>query len=165
MRVRVARPSDVGTVSAVLSAAAAKLAERGEPLWTAAECSEAAVGAHVRQGLYYMGCHEGDTVGVFRLQLQDPVFWPEIPEGTSAYLHKLAVDPSRQGRGFAHDLLCHAVTLVRESGLEFLRLDCVAGRPKLRSVYESFGFTHHSRKQLWGAVFERFEFNVGAPDV
>jgi GNAT superfamily N-acetyltransferase len=164
MHVRVAEPSDLVVVAAVLAGAAAKLMERGEPLWTMPEVSEAALSSHVREGLYHVGFDAGEAVGVFRLQLQDPDFWPEIPTGTSAYLHKLAVRPDKQGRGIAHTLLCHAVGLARKRRLQFLRLDCVAGRPKLRAVYESFGFKHHSQKPIGRSMFERFEFEVGAPD-
>lgn len=164
MRFRLAQPADAAVVSAVLSAAAVNLVQRGEALWTAAETSEAAVAPHIRQGLYHLGFDADCAIGAFRLQLQDPTFWPEIPDGTSAYLHKLALLPEHQGRGWAQELLRHAVDLTRENRLRFLRLDCVAGRPKLRAVYETFGFRHHSQKQIGDAMFDRFEFDVGAPD-
>jgi GNAT superfamily N-acetyltransferase len=164
MHVRVAQFVNAPAIAGVLTAAAAKLVEQGVPLWSAAEVSEAAVRPHIERGWYHVGFDAEGAVGVFRLQLQDPAFWPEIPHGTSAFLHKLAVLPGRQGRGFAHELLGHAVTLTRERRLRFLRLDCAAGRPKLRAVYESFGFRHHSQKQIGSGMFDRFEFDVGAPD-
>jgi GNAT superfamily N-acetyltransferase len=164
MHIRVAHLADVAAVSAVLSAAAADLVARGQALWTATEVSEAAVTPHIRQGLYHMGLDAAAcAVGVFRLQLKDPAFWPEVSDGTSAYLHKLAVLPEKRGHGVGHELLRHAVRLTRESRLRFLRLDCVAGRPKLRAVYESFGFRHHSQKQIGSGWFDRFEFDVGTP--
>lgn len=163
MQVRVAQRADAPLVAGVLSAAAAKLAKRGEALWGIEEVSEAAVLPHIDHGLYHVGLDAECPVGVFRFQFRDPAFWPEIPDGTSAYLHKLAVLPEKQGRGFAQELLRHAVTLTRANRLRFLRLDCVAGRPKLRGVYESFGFRHHSRKQIGGGMFDRFEFDVGTP--
>lgn len=165
MHVRVAQASDAPVVAALLSAAAAKLVERGEALWSAAEVGEAAVTPHIERGLYHLGFDAESAVGVFRLQFQDPDFWPEIADGTSAYLHKLAVLPEKQGHGVAHELLRHAVALTRENRRRFLRLDCAAGRPKLRAVYESFGFRHHSQKQVGSGMFDRFEFDVGAPDV
>ncbi len=160
MQVRLAQPDDAAIVTAVLSAAAANLRERGQELWSSADVSEEGVSLHVRAGLYHVGFHHNEAVGVFRLELQDRAFWPEIPEGTSAYLHKLAILPKTQGQGLAHLLLDHAVTLTREKGLRFLRLDCMAGRPKLRAVYESFGFRRHSQKVLGAQVFERFELKV-----
>jgi GNAT superfamily N-acetyltransferase len=114
--------------------------------------------------MYYIGFSRERAVGVFRLQSRDPSFWPEIPEGTSAYLHKLAVLPDEQRRGFAKELLLSAVALTRDKGFRFLRLDCIAGRPKLRAVYERFGFKHHSQVTVGEGVFDRFEFNVGAHD-
>lgn len=164
MHVRLARPEDAAIVAGVLSAAAANLREKGKELWSAAEVSDLAVSPHIGEGLYHLGLLGTEPVGVFRLQSQDPVFWPEIPAGTSAYLHKLAVIPTRQGQGLAHLLLGHAVGLTRARGCRFLRLDCMGGRPRLRAVYESFGFRHHSQKLLGGQPFERFEFDVGAPD-
>jgi GNAT superfamily N-acetyltransferase len=160
MHIRLAQASDVSIVAAVLSGAAVKLAQRGVALWTSAEVSEPAVAPHIRSGLYHLGIDQGHVVGVFRFQLEDRGFWPEIPEGTSAYVHKLAVVPDRQGRGLAHDLLDHAVRLTQEKELRFLRLDCMADRPKLRAVYESFGFRHHSQKLIGGQMFDRFEFDV-----
>ena len=164
MQIRIAQLLDAPAVAAVLSSAATNLAERGAALWSTAEVSEAALTPHIERGLYHIGVDADCVVGVFRLQLQDPVFWPEIAGGTSAYLHKLAVLPKKQGCGLAHALLRHAVLLTQEKRLRFLRLDCVAGRPKLRAVYESFGFRHHSQKQIGAGVFDRFEFDVGAPD-
>jgi GNAT superfamily N-acetyltransferase len=164
MHVRVAQPAESWLVADVLSAAAAKLVQRGHGLWTSAEVSEAAVAPHVASGLYFVGIDGAEVIGVFRLQMQDRAFWPEIPDGTSAYLHKLAVRPERHGQGLAHELLGHAVRLTRERSLRYLRLDCMAGRPKLRAVYESFGFRHHSEKQMGSQMFERYELDVGAPD-
>jgi GNAT superfamily N-acetyltransferase len=163
MHVRLAQASESSLVADVLSAAAAKLVERGQALWTGAEVSELAVAPHVAAGLYFLGIEQAEVVGVFRLQLQDRAFWPEMPEGTSAYLHKLAVRPESQGHGLAAHLLAHAVRLTRERRLRFLRLDCMAGRPKLRAVYESFGFRHHSEKRMGNQVFDRFELDAGAP--
>ena len=115
---------------------------------------------HVNDGHYHVGLEGTKVVGVFRLQARDPSFWPEIPEGTSTCLHKLAVPPEGQGQGLAHMLLHHAVEITQSKGLRFLRLDCMGGRPKLRAIYESFGFCHHSQIVLWGQVFERFELDV-----
>lgn len=164
MLLRLAQPDESALVAGVLSAAAAKLADRGMPLWTSAEVSEAAVSPHVRSGLYHLALDEGEPVGVFRLQLEDPAFWPDMPQGSAAYLHKLAVVPHRQGCGLAHALLHHAVRLTRQKGRRYLRLDCMAGRARLRAVYEEFGFRHHSQKQMGSGMFDRFEFDVNAHD-
>ncbi|MEO7548098.1 MAG: hypothetical protein ABIT82_06710 [Ramlibacter sp.] len=53
-----------------------------------------------------------------------------------------------------------ASELARRRQRRYLRLDCEAGRPKLRDFYERFGFRHHSQKQLGSAVFDRFEIDL-----
>lgn len=158
--VRLAQPADAALVAAILSAAAAKLMARGHALWSAAEVSEAAVAPHIRGGLYHLATAGDEAVGVFRLQEEDPAFWPEVPAGTSLFLHKLAVIPQRQGQGFAHQLLAHAVRITRERGLRYLRLDCMAGRPRLRAVYEEFGFRPQPPRHIGSVVFDRFAFDV-----
>ena len=163
VRVRPARPSDVPDVAAVLGAAADALRRRGQALWSAREVSEAAILPSVEQGLYHLGWVDGEPVGVFRLQWEDPDFWPEVAEGCSAYLHKLAVLPARQGSGVAQALLGHACQLARRGGRQFLRLDCMGGRPSLSAVYEKFGFRRHSPVRLGGVVFNRFEMDLGMP--
>lgn len=145
MQFRLAMHQDVACVAGVLSAAAADLRRRDLTLWSVAEVSAASVAPHVDGGLYHLGVDGTQVVGVFRLQPSAPSFWPEIPEGTSMYLHKLAVLPEAQGQGLAHLLLCRAVEVTRSKGLGALRLDCMGGRPKLRAVYEKFGFRHTVR--------------------
>ena len=162
MQLRPALPADLGIVSGLLSAAAEKLRRQGRPLWDAGYVSEAAVAPHLRNGLYHLAFDGDAPVGVFRFQLEDPVFWPEVAEGTSAFVHSLAVAPERQGQELAQVLLGHACELTRGQGRRFLRLDCASGRPGLRAVYERFGFRLHSQKAMGTWLFDRFELEVGA---
>jgi GNAT superfamily N-acetyltransferase len=160
MHIRQVHPEEVSLVADVLSSAAASLAGKGNALWAAAEVNEAAVIDHLRAGMYYAAFDDEGPVGVFRFQLEDRLFWPELPDGSSAFVHKIAVYPHKQGRDIAQALLRYACELTRQHGRQFLRLDCMGGRPKLRAVYEQFGFRHHSVKHLGDRVFDRFEFEV-----
>jgi GNAT superfamily N-acetyltransferase len=161
MYIRQASSEEAALVSSVLSAAAANLSQKGLALWGRAEVSEEAVKDQVRAGTYYVAFEGDSPVGVFRLDLEDRLFWPEVMDGSSAFIHKVAVHPHKQGRNVAHALLGHACELARQHGRSFLRLDCMGGRPKLRAVYERFGFRHHSDKKLGDRIFHRFEFEVG----
>lgn len=164
MRIRQARYDEEALVADVLTSAAARLSEDGNALWAPQEVSEAAVKEHVRAGMYYVALDDQNPVAVFRFQLEDRLFWPEAPDGSSAFIHKIAVYPHKQGRNLAQTLLGYACELTRLHGRRFLRLDCAAGRPKLRAVYEQFGFRHHSEKIFGDRVFHRFEFKVGSAD-
>ncbi|MES2940758.1 MAG: GNAT family N-acetyltransferase [Pseudomonadota bacterium] len=160
MHIRPAQPSEAHVVAGLLSAAAEKLRRQGQPLWAADDVSEAAVAPQVRGGLYHLAFDGEVPVGVFRFQLDDRAFWPDIDEGTSAFVHSLAVAPERQGQELAQVLLRHACELARQSGRGFLRLDCVSGRPKLRAIYERFGFRLHSQKKIGSWLFDRFELKL-----
>jgi GNAT superfamily N-acetyltransferase len=160
LRFRQAEACEAGVVSSLLVAAAADLIDKGQALWNPADLGEGAVAADVAAGMFHLALLDDVVVGVFCLQLEDRVFWPEIAPGTSAFLHKVAVLPGQQGMGLAQQLLQHACTLARERGLRFLRLDCRSGRPKLRGVYERFGFRFHSRKMFGESGFDRMEVEV-----
>jgi GNAT superfamily N-acetyltransferase len=162
MQIRPARPDEAGIVAGVLSAAAAELAQRGQALWGEAEVGESSVAEAVRGGRYFVAFERDEPVGVFRLDTQDRLFWPEVTDAASVFLHKLAVHPRSQGSGVAHALLAHACDVARERGHRFLRLDCMGGRPKLRAVYEGFGFRHHSDKVLGSQVFHKFEYAISS---
>jgi GNAT superfamily N-acetyltransferase len=157
MLIRQASPSDTPQVAAILTLAAENLARRGEALWDLAHVSERAIEPHVLAGMYYLLEDDEGPVGVFRFQLEDSAFWPEIAPGTSAFVHKVAVHPRAQGREIAQRLLAHALELAREQGVQYLRLDCRHGRPKLSEVYVRFGFRLHSVKQLGPNLYERYE--------
>lgn len=158
MHIRPAQSQEAGIVADILAAAAANIRAKGEIIWDPPEISEAAVEGHVRAGMYHLAFDDEGPVGVFRFQLDDNFFWPEIPAGSSAFVHKLAVYPGKQGADIAQALLAHACELARQQGCQYLRLDCVSGKPKLRAVYERFGFSLHSQKELDGLLFDRFEF-------
>ena len=164
MHIRQVHPEEKSLVADVLSSAAVNLAEKGNALWGVAEVNEAAVKDHVRAGMYYVAFDDEGPVGVFRFQLEDRLFWPEVPDDSSAFVHKIAVYPHKQGRDVAQALLHYACELTRKHGRRFLRLDCIGGRPKLRAVYERFGFRHRSVKNLGDRVFDRFELEIGAAD-
>jgi GNAT superfamily N-acetyltransferase len=162
MEIRCAEPKDIALVAQVLAAAADNLVRKGVPLWGPSMVSEAAVQGDVKAGMYFMATDSEGPVAVFRFQLDDPDFWPEIPAGSSAFIHRLAVHPRVQGRDFAQALLRHACELARQHGRRYLRLDCMSGRPKLSSVYERFGFKFHSQKLLGTQLFDRFELDLHA---
>jgi GNAT superfamily N-acetyltransferase len=95
-----------------------------------------------------------------RCDPEDLLFWPDHPEPAAVYLHRIAIRRSFAGRGIPQIMLTWAVEYARSLGKKFLRLDCEANRPKLRLLYESFGFVHHSDKQVGPYLVARYEFTL-----
>jgi GNAT superfamily N-acetyltransferase len=158
--IRQANPDDAATVSAVLCEAATWLEEAGMRLWRAEELREADIAADVAAGLFFIAESDGVAAGVVRFQLEDQLFWPDVPLGESAYIHRLAIRRQFAGRGISTAILSWAVERARSLSRDRLRLDCDAARPKLRAVYERFGFCHHSDRQVGPYFVARYELEV-----
>jgi GNAT superfamily N-acetyltransferase len=158
--IRQATPQDAGHVSAILREAAQWLEQSGMAMWRDDELSPARIVADVDAGLFFVAEREGVAAGVVKFQLEDPLFWPDVPQGQSAFVHRLAVGRQFAGGGISSALLRWAVERARSLGKDYLRLDCEASRPRLRAVYERFGFRHHSDRQVGPYFVSRYEYDV-----
>lgn len=158
--VRPAASDDIERVSAVLREAAQWLEQTGRRMWRDNELLPALIAADVAAGLFFIAACDGETAGVVKFQLEDPLFWPDIRQNESAFVHRLAVKRQFAGAGISSALLNWAVARAKSLGKKYLRLDCEASRPRLRAVYESFGFRHHSDRQVGPYFVSRYEYQI-----
>jgi GNAT superfamily N-acetyltransferase len=162
--VRRALPDEVATVSSVLGEAARWLEDRGEPLWARDELALSVLTLEIQAGHYYLALTaDGEGAGVLRLTFDDPEFWGDTPAVTAAYVHRLAVRRAHAGGGVSSALLTWARGEAERHGCSYLRLDCDAARPKLRHLYERFGFRYHSDRQVGPYLVARYELALRAP--
>ena len=159
---RQAESGDVDVVSAVLTEAAAWLEARGMGLWRASELTPAEILEDVSQGLFFLAEHDSQTVGTIKFQLSDVLFWPDVPRDDAAFIHRVAVRREFAGGTVSSALLSWAAQRTGSLGRPFLRLDCDAARPRLRAVYERFGFRHHSDHQVGPYLVARYQLDVRA---
>ena len=75
-------------------------------------------------------------------------------------MHRLAVRRQFAGKEVSFDLFHWALWKTSELGRPYLRLDCEASRPKLRAIYERFGFKHHSDRQVGPYFVARYELEL-----
>lgn len=155
-----ATPDDLSTVVSVLAEAVAWLEQQNMPLWTADLISPERVSQDLAAGLFYLAVQEGEVVGVLMFQSEDLEFWSDIPPGESMFIHRLAVRRSFAGGSVSTAMMQWAVAQCQILGKQYLRLDCVADRPRLRSIYEKFGFQHHSDKQVGPYFVARYQYLV-----
>jgi GNAT superfamily N-acetyltransferase len=158
--IRQATGRDSGTVTEILSEAARWLDQSGMSMWRADELIPAHVTADVDAGLFFIAECDRAPAGVVKFQLTDMLFWPDVLQGQSAFVHRLAVRRQFAGGGISSALLRWAVERARSLGRAYLRLDCEASRPRLRAVYERFGFVHHSDRQVDPYLVSRYEYRV-----
>ena len=130
------------------------------PLWRLDELAPSTIAGDVAAGLFFLAERSGEAAGTVRFQLEDPVFWPDARQAEAAYIHRLAVRRSQAGAGLSAVLMKWAAQRTLMLGRRALRLDCDASRPRLRQVYESFGFVHHSDRQVGPYFVARYEYDV-----
>src|SRR5262249_33331718 len=96
LSIRQATLQDIAVVSDILREAAAWLEQRGMPLWRQDELQLNSISAEVRFGLFFLAESDGEPAGTIKYQLEDKLFWPDVPQDDSAFIHRLAV---RRGLG------------------------------------------------------------------
>lgn len=158
--IRQARASEAILVSEILREAAGWLEARGTPLWRDNELLPEKIEAEVNDGRFWIAEFGGAPAGCVRFQLHDPEFWPEIPAGASAFIHRLAVRRAFAGRGVSTALIDFAVKRTAELRLPHLRLDCEANTAKLCALYERHGFTKVDERDIGPYRVARYRLDV-----
>lgn len=153
-----AQPEQAYLVSEILLEAVSWMDARGMSLWRRDQVMLDKVQQDVEAGLFYLAWDEQQAVGTLKYQLEDELFWPDVPQGESAFIHKLAVRRAYSSGVVSNHLLKWAVEKSKPQGLRYLRLDCDAARPKLCALYENFGFQKHSTRQVGPFYVVRFEY-------
>jgi GNAT superfamily N-acetyltransferase len=133
----------------------------GVVMWEQNELAPEHVAAEIASGLFFIAEAGGEAAGVVRFQLEDELFWPDLPDSSdSAFIHRLAVRRRFAGQGVSVALLEWAVARARTLGKRYLRLDCDDDRPKLKALYQRCGFQQHSHRQIGPYYVARYEYDV-----
>ena len=158
--IRQATSSDVGTIHDMLIEAAAWVDALGVVMWEGDELEFEPIVRDVAAGQFYVAEVDNRAAGAIRFQTEDLLFWPDLPQSSSAFVHRLVVRRGFRGQNVSTALLDWAVGHARDLGKAFLRLDCDNDRPKLKALYERFGFTLHSYRQVGPYYVARYEYRL-----
>ncbi|GMW02060.1 MAG: hypothetical protein AMXMBFR84_31960 [Candidatus Hydrogenedentota bacterium] len=158
--IRQATIEDAATVLGILNEASRWLEDSGMAMWHTYELDDDHLRSGVASGQFVLASVEGNPAATLRFQLEDLLFWPDQPQDESTYIHRFAVRRQYAGKGVSAEMLQWVVDRTRELGRHYVRLDCQANRPKLRAVYERFGFRHHSDRQVGPHFVARYEYDV-----
>lgn len=126
--------------SRVLVKAAQWLDSIGRSMWQVSDLSVQKLLEKYNMEEMKLCYDDGNLIGVYVIQWHDPLFWPELIENESGFLHKLAVCREYNGKGYGRQLIRSAEQLCKEQHIGWLRLNCGTFRPRLRSFYERAGF-------------------------
>ncbi len=79
------------------------------------------------------------TISTFMDDEYMPIKWL-TPNENNIYIHRLAVHPNYQGKGYAQQLLTYAEQYVKEYGFISLRLDTFSQNKRNQKFYELRGY-------------------------
>ena len=156
--IRQANAPDAGIVQEMLEEAARWVDALGVVMWEEGELVPGRVDNEIADGLFFIADVDNDPAGVVRFQLEDRLFWPDLTQDDSAFIHRLVVRRRYKGLGVSTALMEWAVSRARTMGERYLRLDSDASRPKLRRLYEGFGFQFHSFRQVGAYYVARYQY-------
>ena len=156
--IRQAHASEAGIVQDMLEEAATGVDAMGVVMWEEGELAPGRVDNEIAAGLFFIADVDNDPAGVVRFQLEDRLFWPELTQDDSAFIHRLVVRRRYKGLGVSTALMEWAISRARTMGKRYLRLDTDASRPKLRRLYEGFGFELHSFRQVGAYYVARYQY-------
>ena len=108
--------------------------------------TEALIADYVRRGMMFVaedGAEIDAAVAVTPFQTEDyhGVDWQvDLADDEVAAVHILAVNPRRQGRGYARAMMREIIDLAKDMGKKAVRLDALACNLPAHRLYESLGF-------------------------
>jgi len=113
----------------------------------------------------YLCYSDDETAGCLKMQTVDKMFWPEVPEDESMYIHKLAVRRKFAGKGVSGAMIDWVKEQAILKKIKFVRLDCIANRDRLCRMYEKHGFIKKDERQVFGKYpTALFEYIIAAHD-
>lgn len=159
LEIRRATLEEANQASSILIEAANWLAQMGEMRWEPEQFSPDLLSPLVHTGELYLAFQGSQAVGTMYLQLEDRIFWSDVPKAESLFIHKLAVSLDARGTGVSQGLIEFAKLEVRRLERKHLRLDC-RDNPKIRSLYENAGFELRDIGLFGDSIFCRFEMTL-----
>jgi len=142
--IRRAKIEEIQEILELTKACAQHMIDKGIYQWNDNYPSEQAFRKDISRAELYLIEELGKIVGVIAITpLIDeeylPVQWT-TKNGNNLYIHRLAVHPDFQGRGYAQKLMSFAETLAREKLCDSIRLDTFSKNYRNQRFYEQRGY-------------------------
>jgi ribosomal protein S18 acetylase RimI-like enzyme len=122
----------------------ADLRKNGIDQWDWMYPNRFAISADIKKGTVYGIVEHGTVIGAVAVDTghQEKTSGPAWQDkvGKPGYIHRLAVLPGQQGKGFGSTLLRFAETWIRDAGGTSIRLEVYAGNPGALSMYQRAGY-------------------------
>ncbi|TFG75448.1 MAG: GNAT family N-acetyltransferase [Flavobacteriales bacterium] len=142
--IRSAKISEISDILKLTEACAKAMIEQGIYQWNEHYPSRSVFEKDVREKSLYALIIDGQLLGTVVIspkmdQEYVPVKWL-TPNQNNLYIHRLAVAPEYQGKGYAQRLMDFAERHAREKGYVSVRLDTFSQNRRNQIFYETRGY-------------------------
>ncbi|MCB2406617.1 GNAT family N-acetyltransferase [Hymenobacter lucidus] len=141
--IRLATLADIPAILELVRRVVPLMQASGNQQWTTDYPNEAVFSQDIAQSQLWVAELDGQLAGVAALtQDQDPEYAQADWDATETAIvtHRLAVDPTAQGRGVAAALLEQAEVLARQRGLKSLRVDTNSENAATQRLFPKLGY-------------------------
>ena len=151
---------DIDNAIAIIKEVAQWCEDTGKKMWHPDDLSRERLLQGITAENFCVGKVGNDNAAAMILQWYDPLFWPELHEGESGFVHKLCVRRKYSGQGLSQRMIARAIEECKARGIHYLRLDTGWHRPRLCELYESLGFVKVGKKTIGSRDYALYEMKL-----
>ncbi|PQB05397.1 GNAT family N-acetyltransferase [Aureitalea marina] len=142
--IRWANSAEIPKILQITKACAHSMIERGILQWNESYPNQEQFAEDIRRNELYVYIYNEEVIGCIVItSLKDseyePIQWL-TSELEHYYIHRLAVHPDHQGKGYARKLMDFAERKGREDGVASIRLDTFSKNPRNQHFYKQRGY-------------------------
>lgn len=164
-RIRTAESSDLDAVVTIVKNAARHMTERGIIQWDDDYPGRAILAEDIRRGQLSVLAESDAVAGLIVLNEEMAPEYADVSwtwSGRILGVHRLAVDPGRQGRGLATRLMDFAEQEAAVRGYDAIRVDTYMHNPQANALYAGRGYRRAGTVRFDKGLFWCYENPVSA---
>lgn len=142
--IRLAKLLEISDIMNITAACSAHMINNGIYQWNESYPSKKKFVSDLERNELFVLETENQVLGVVVIStLMDeeyvPIKWSS-PDNTAIYIHRLAVHPDHQGKGYAQQLMQFAEEHAKNNGFDSVRLDTFSQNQRNQKFYEARGY-------------------------
>ncbi|GGW24745.1 GNAT family N-acetyltransferase [Arenibacter certesii] len=142
--IRLAKESDIPAILKLTAACAKAMADNGIYQWNESYPSQEAFGNDIQRGELFLLMENNHIVGTIVISTHMDQEYFSIPWSTpyhnNLYIHRLAVHPTHQKKGYGKLLMDYAENFARDNSAVSVRLDTFSKNERNNIFYKKRGY-------------------------